>query len=351
VKRLESRMRRQAQQCRLYGSPLTGAVLEGAADDLGRGGVVHELLGAHADEPSGSVPSLRLAGSLHRLVLEGKAPELALHYPSVGGTASVEDVWPVAERACREHLDELRHLVTLPVQTNEVGRAAALYGALLLLGGPVRLLEIGSSAGLNLRCDAFGYDLGDGVVVGSRSSPVRLERPWEGSLPPYEIAPDVLVRKGCDPSPVDATTTEGQLTLTSYVWGDQLPRLERLRGALQVAGQVLAVVEPAGALQFLTRELADLPEGVTTVVWHSVVWQYVDPEERWAVDALLARVGAQATAKAPLARVSLEPERVGGKDFTFRVHIQRWPTGERVHVADALGHGPPVRWTGARVES
>ena len=346
---LEVRLRQQAHQCRLHGSPLTAALLVGAADDLASGGVVRDLLAAHADEPAGSVPALRLAGSLHRLVLERKAPELALHYPSVGGTAPVEDLWPAAERTCREHLDELRDLVSRPVQTNEVGRSAALYGALLLLGGPVRLLEIGASAGLNLRCDAFAYDLGAGVVVGARNSPVRLERPWEGKLPPHSVTPEVLVRRGCDPSPVDAATTEGRLTLTSYVWGDQLPRLERLRGALSVADQIPGEVVAAGALEFLSRELADLPEGLTTVVWHSVVWQYVDPAERRAVDALLARVGAGASSTAPLARVSLEPERVGGGDFTFRVHLQRWPTGDRVHVADALGHGPPVRWTGATI--
>ncbi|MGB8649135.1 MAG: DUF2332 domain-containing protein [Mycobacteriales bacterium] len=349
MKDLEQRLRLQATQCRVHGSPLTAALLEGAADDLVAGGVVADLLAPHAGEPSGSVPSLRLAGSLHRLVLERRAPELALHYPSVGGTAPVEDVWPAAERACREHLDELRELVTRPVQTNEVGRSAALYGALLLLGGPVRLLEIGASAGLNLRCDAFAYDLAEGVVLGDPDSPVRLRAPWQGTFPPYREVPEVLERKGCDPAPVDATTPEGRLTLTSYVWADQVERLERLRGALQVASRVPAVVEPAGALEFLADELAGRPHGVTTVVWHSVVWQYVDPAERRAVDDLLARVGAHATSDRRLARVSLEPDRVGGGDFTFRVHVQRWPTGERVHVADALGHGPPVRWTGAMI--
>lgn len=347
---LARRLRLQAEQCRQAGSPLTGALLEGASRDLERGGVVADLLPAHGDEPPGSVPSLRLAGSLHRLVLERKAPELALHYPSVGGTAPVEQVWPAAERACRDHLDELRHLVRRPVQTNEVGRAAALYGALCLLPpGPVRLLELGASAGLNLRCDAFAYDVAEGVVLGDPDSPVRLDRPWEAPFPPGREAPLVVSRRGCDPCPVDPATTDGRLTLTSYVWADQLPRLERLRGALQVAERVPAEVERAGALEFLTRELADLPEGVTTVVWHSVVWQYVDPAEREAVDALLARTGAAVTGTTPLVRISLEPVRVGGGDYAFRLLVQRWPAGERVHVADALGHGPPVRWTGATV--
>ena len=135
------------------------------------GGVVRDLLAAHEDEPSGSVPSLRLAGALHRLVLERRAPELALHYPSVGGTAPVEEVWPAARARRREHLEALRALLARPVQTNEVGRSAVLYGALVLLGGPVRLLEVGASAGLNLRCDRFAYDVGAGEVLGDRRQP------------------------------------------------------------------------------------------------------------------------------------------------------------------------------------
>lgn len=348
---LELRLRQQAVQCGLHGSPLTAALLTGAADDLRDGGVVADLLGPHAGEPSGSVPSLRLAGSLHRLVLERRVAELALYYPSVGGTAPADGVWPAAERACREHLDELRSLVRLPVQTNEVGRAAALFGAFHLLGGPIRLLEVGSSAGLILRADRFAYDLGDGVVRGDPASPVQLVHPWQGTFPAYDAGMQVVDRRGCDPAPLDPTTTEGRLRLTSYVWADQVHRLERLRGALQLAAEVPAVIEQAGALDFLTRELAEPVENVTTVVWHSVVWQYVDPAERRAVDALLERAGARATEASPLARVTLEPERVGTGDFTFRVHVQRWPTGERVHVADALGHGPPVVWNGARLKS
>ena len=87
---------------------------------------------------------------------------------------------------------------------------------------------------------------------------------------------------------------------------------------------------------------------MTTVVWHSVVWQYLAPAERHATDVLIEEAGARATADAPLVRVSLEPNKVGGA-FTYQVHVQRWPTGRRVHVADALGHGPPVRWTGERI--
>jgi len=174
VSGLEERLRSQARHCRDYGSALTGALLEGAADDLVAGGVVADLLGPHAADPSGSVPALRFAGALHRLVLEREAPELALHYPSVGGTAPVEDVWPAAERTVHQHLERLRELVRRPVQTNEVGRAAVLMGVLQLLPGPLRLLEVGASAGLNLRCDRYAFHVSDGVL-GDPDRPPRLE--------------------------------------------------------------------------------------------------------------------------------------------------------------------------------
>lgn len=335
------RMLLQAEQCRLMGSPLTGALLEGAAADLRDGGVVADVVAPYLDLAPGAVPSLRFAGALHRLVLERKAPELALHYPSVGGTAPVEELWPAAERTCREHLAELQQLMGRTVQTNEVGRSAVLFGALGLIGGPVRLLEVGASAGLNLRCDQFAYVTGD-LVLGDSASAVVLDEPWE-TAPPEVRAFEIVERRGCDPNPLDPATTDGRLTLTSYVWADQVARLERLRGALDIAARVPAPVERAGALDFLTRELADVPDGATTVLWHSVVWQYVDPAERTAVEELLATCGQR------LVRVSLEPVAVGGT-YEFQVHAVSYPSGRRVHLADALGHGPPVRWTGARIE-
>jgi hypothetical protein len=345
MRTLVDRFRDQAAGCRGYGSRLTGALLEGAADDLERGGVVADLMGPHADDPGGSVPALRFAGSLHRLVLEGRAPELALHYPSAGGSAPVEQVWPAARETVAEHLEELRHLVRRTVQTNEVGRAAVLVGVLQLVPGPVRLLEVGASAGLNLRCDRYAYEVG-GTVLGDPASPVRLVEPWEGECPAY-TGVEVVERRGCDPNPLDPTTEQGRLTLTSYVWGDHVARLARLRAALDVAQDVPVQVERVGALEFLTRELAARSD-LTTLVWHSVVWQYVDPQERQAVDALLEEVGPASGGR--LVRASMEPERVGDQ-HVFRVRVQRWPGGDRVHVADCHGHGPPVRWTGAIMEA
>jgi hypothetical protein len=343
---LADRFREQGVQCRRAGSPLTAALLAGAAAEIDTPGPVRDLLAPLADDPSGSVPSLRFTGALHRLVLERRAPALALHYPSVGGTADVERVWPAAREVVRDQPD-LADLVRRPVQTNEVGRSAVLFGGLALLsartGRPVRLLEVGASAGLNLRVEHFAYDVGD-RVLGDPDSPVRLSQPWAGAAPP-QVPVEIVERQGCDPAPLDPAATPDRLTLTSYVWADQRERLERLRGAFAVAERVPARVEALPASDFLARELAEPVPGVLTVVWHSVVWQYLTPTERRSVEGVLAEAGARATRRAPLARLSLESERGTGDHHRFLVRLTCWPGGVEELVGTAQGHGPPVTWT------
>ena len=343
---LVERLRAQARHCHRAGSPLTAAILDGAADDLAAGGPTAALLAPLEDDPPGTVPSLRLAGALHRLVLERRAPALAVHYPSVGGTPG--QVWPAARAVIEQQLDELRKLVSRPVQTNEVGRSSALLGGLLHVardtGLPVRLLEIGASGGLNLLFDQYAHEVADGVVLGDPGSPVRLREHWQGALPPYDTRLDVQERAGCDPFPLDPASTEDRLTLTSYVWADQVERFERLRAALQVAAARPVQVEPLSASAFLERELARPRSGLATVVWHSVVRQYLEPAERDRVAALLAAAGRRATPGAPLAHLSMEPERAGAGSFDFRVSLTTWPGRRTRLLGEGEGHGPPLVW-------
>ncbi len=206
----------------------------------------------------------------------------------------------------------------------------------------MRLLEIGASGGLLLRPDAYAYETG-GLVLGDPASPVRLVEPWQGAGPPADAPLQVVQRRGCDPAPLDPARSEDRLTLTSYVWADQVERLERLRAALRVAGQVPAPVEALPASGFLARELAEPVPGVLTVAWHSVVWQYLARAERAAVTRLLEQAGERASTDAPLARVQLEP-RAAGRAPGFVLAVTAWPGGRRRVLADAQGHGPPVVW-------
>ena len=87
-------------------------------------------------------------------------------------------------------------------------------GGLLRVGEsyrlPLRLMEIGSSGGLNLNADRFAYTAGDEVLQGPVDSPVRLADCWRGR--PVVPWPDleVVERLGSDLAPVDVAATEGR---------------------------------------------------------------------------------------------------------------------------------------------
>jgi hypothetical protein len=222
-------------------SPLYVVLLRGAAEDYQAGGVVAKAFDGIA-VPPGSVPALRLMAALHYLVLRGQAPELARFFPSAGGGEPADHAWPVAAMAVEERLQEVRSRLRRGVQTNEPGRSAALYGGLLWTServrAPLRLLEIGASAGLNLLADRFSYAV-DGELLGEPSSRVRFQEPWRG-IPvrdPSAAAErlEVIARGGCDPSPIDVREPGARELLLSYVWPDEPERLERLQAALEIA--------------------------------------------------------------------------------------------------------------------
>ncbi|TDB96011.1 DUF2332 domain-containing protein [Actinomadura sp. 7K534] len=327
----------QARECAQLGSPMYAELLTRAADDPG--GTVAEVLGGRA------VPGalLRMLGTVHRLVLEGRAPDLAAHYPTAGGTEDPLAAWPAVRDVLVEHAAEIRAGLAVPPKTNEVGRSSALVGGLLSVaaatGLPVRLLELGSSAGLNLRADHFRLRHEGGAY--GPESPVVLENAWRG-LPPVDAPLAVAERLGCDPDPLDPAAPEAQRLLLSYVWPDQPVRVARLRAAFEVAARVPATVVRAGAADFLA-DLAPKP-GVATVVWHSTMWAYLSEDEAARLRRLLERAGAAATGDAPVAHLSFEPRDPSRLDPAQVVTLRLWPDGGRTVLGEGPAHGLPITW-------
>ena len=279
---LAARLRVQADSCAQLGSPFYASLLQSAAADLEAGGAVSEVLAGFESESEWSAVALRLMGAVHRLLLDETLPELAPHYPSVGGDGDASAAWPVFRQALLDHLAEIRRLVSRGCQTNEVGRSAALLGGFLEVahrtGLPLRILEIGASAGLNLRWDKYRYE-SPLEEWGDANSPVRFDHAFD-LPPPLNHTAEVVERKGCDLNPVDPTSEEGALTLRSFIWADQLSRLSLLDGAIKIAAQVPVEVERMDAATFLERELTTPRGGIATVVFHSVFIQYVSGDQR-----------------------------------------------------------------------
>ncbi|MFC9691601.1 DUF2332 domain-containing protein [Kribbella sp. NPDC056951] len=336
-------LQRQAVRCESLGSPMYAELLRRLVDNYELGGVSADVLAGYENPPPGSVIGLRLLGAVHGLVLAGEVPELAVFYPSVDGVWDPVLGWEAFEQVLQSRSAEVRALLTQPPQTNEVRRSAALYGGLLQLVQevqlPVRLFEIGASAGLNLRADHFRY-VADGESYGAADSPVVIEDAWSGrKLEPTELR--IAERVGADIAPVNPLSAEGARTLTSYVWADMVERLERLRAALEVAARVPADVRREDAVSFV-RGL-ELSPGHVTVLWHSIMWQYLTDEDRAAVDAQVAELGEWADETAPLARLRFEPGVEAPSEFL--VELEVWPGGGRRVLGRIADHGQDLVWS------
>jgi hypothetical protein len=233
----------QIAGCEGFGSRFSAAVLRIIIDDIEGGGPYADLarpwLGWDAKALIAAAAPLRLLGGLHYLVLSGADPALAAQFPAARGESDLEALRRVVVAAGRAHAAVLAGFTKSPPQTNEARRSLCLVGGFLTVaretGLPLRCLEIGASAGLNLNWDRYVYDLGVRGAWGDRSSPVRLDGEWEGAPPPFDVAAEVAERLGCDRAPIDLSDPDRALRLQAYVWADQPERLARLRGAIALA--------------------------------------------------------------------------------------------------------------------
>ncbi len=155
---IPERIERQASACSAMGSPLYGALCLLAAQAYADETALSHLLDRHAAR---SRIAIRLLGAAHFRALRGYAPRIAAHFPSTGGAPEPARAWSAILDDIRANDAEYDELLARPVQTNEVGRATPILGALLTVaaafGLPLRLFEIGSSAGLLLNLDSYRY--------------------------------------------------------------------------------------------------------------------------------------------------------------------------------------------------
>lgn len=313
-------LRWQAGFCRHNGAPTAALVCDTVATDLeGPGRLTHLFT---PTTRFGDWVGLRVMGCVHRLAIEREAPLVAMGAPTLGGTSPLDAPDPsIAVAAFSDavvdallgHPDELRSAVERVPQTNEPARARALRIALARSRLPVRLFEVGASAGLNLRADHLPGD------------------------PDLEAGPqpEVLVRRGCDLDPVDPTSTHGRTWLSGFVWLDDTERFAALAHALDVAARVPAEVVRADAADFVST--LTVTEGTTTVLWHSAFWSYLPPDRREALSDALDTLGATASPAAPLWQVSWE---AGPSDMrSFELRLDRFEGAEPTRELLATG-GP-----------
>ncbi len=342
--------RLQSRFCGEFESSFTEQLLARCAADIEAGGIVAKLTEGWPGHPRADAVSLRLAGALHAAALTGRDPALAAEYPAAKPDWSMDRVWPIARAFLQREEAHVRDFLKSPPQTNETARATALACGFLWLTGrspqPFHMLELGASAGLNLNWDrfAFAYPPWGRAGLAGPKIPTRVE----GAAPEWrDLA--IASRAACDQNPLDPASADDRLRLRAYIWADQTARMDRLNAALDLALETGVKPEKADAAEWIRRRLDSQLPGGTTVIYHSVFYQYPPLSVRQAMRDGIEDAGARTSGGRRLAWVRFEPESILGEQpasASYVLNMVIWENGRRseVTLADVDPHGRSMVW-------
>lgn len=333
----------QARHCEEAGAPNTARVVKALLAVLDTDTAVGRRMAKWQGLSLQDAMPLRINGGLHNLVLTGTDKRLEPVYAGLATDQTAIDA--IVVDLVETYDTRLLPWLDGPPQTNEAGRSWAFMAALkwlsARLGPKFEINELGASAGVNTMMERYRFDLG-GMMAGPEGSPMQIIPEWRGVSPPDEPVEITNIR-GCDQAPVDLSDPEAALRLKSYVWPEAAARMGRIEAAIQLASEHApdVVKQDAGAF---VAELLEQPQdaGVTRVLSHSIVWQYIPEATRAEIEAAMDKAGKAATTERPLAWVALETNR---ETFRHELHVRYWPGGaEEVLLACGHPHGAWAEW-------
>jgi len=244
--------------------------------------------------PMGSHLPVLLFAAVHYLALGGAEHPLADVFRDPG-TAPADDAVLAADLGSflETHAAEIVELVfTRRTQTNEVNRCAVLAPAMRVArrvaGGPLGLVEVGASAGLNLHFDRYRVEYSNGRVTGDPDSAVRITCELRGELtPPFDPSPSPEVRTGLDLCPVDVADESQVRWLRACLFPDQPERAARLGAAVEVTRSQGTRIRAGDVFDLLPAMVRELPGAVTPVILHTWVLAYLTAGQRDDFAAML----------------------------------------------------------------
>lgn len=326
----------QAKACNNMGSPFTGLLCQQLLNLLDEKTATGRRIINWPGDPAADALALRLCGGLHSIVISNPVDPLGKIYPD-GKNPQYEKI---LHTAIATHDETLCSWLDSPPQTNETGRSAALLPGLLEISRrcnlPIELIEIGSSAGLNLQLDQFYYRFGKSDW-GNPASPVSLDPQMRGNLPDLSGTLQISSRSGCDISPINVANDFQQLRLRSYIWPDQQHRAERLDGAIKLALESPPRLLTMDAADYVELQLANRTGNTALVLMHSIVWQYLPQLTRQRIENTLHEYGSSADNSNPVYWLRLEG--FGGKEPGARLMFDSWPDHKTEVLARSCFHG------------
>lgn len=340
---------------------------------------LYELLATHAKDddevaalltaaPEDFAHGTLLFAAAQRLVQAEPWIELANYYLTMGGSYGPDDrVWPLFRDFVLGRAERMRELIsTRTTQTNEVRRTATIFPGVVLAArqakGPIGLLEVGTSAGLLLGVDRYGFryqnEAGEQVTAGPAKTPLVLTCNVSGEpLPRLPKKLGVGAKVGLDRRPIDLSDEDELAWLEACVWADQPERSRRLRVAAEMQEKDPPRFVAGDAVDDLAAAAAAVPADLPLVVLTSHVLPYLSDERRQAFVAALAAVGAHRpvwwvsqehylAAMAYLLPGMRELEQESPDAFWGVLGIVRWESGKPdARILGRAGpHGQTLAW-------
>jgi hypothetical protein len=217
---------------------------------------------------------------------------------AVDGAAPRRDLRQALADVVDVHGCEIRDLMeTRSVQLNEVGRASSIWLALLASGpGPVTLVEVGASMGLNLHYDeyAFRWECAEpaGFVAGGNGNSavdirVDVSAPTCAELTTFvsrSQLPTIVGRAGIDKQPRSCRNEDDVRWVRSAIWPDDRKRLERFDKACEVMRAQAPVRMISGdAVERLVEAIRDvLVPGSELCLVHTATVGWMQPSRQRA---------------------------------------------------------------------
>jgi hypothetical protein len=300
------------------------------------------LVGLLTERVVGQPPANVLLAALHRRLMDRPDADLHAYYPTLGGNrapdaaleAAFDGFWP-------GEMDGLGDLIrTRRCATNEVRRSAVLrlgYLAVARLlqarGLPptAHLVEVGTSAGLNLLWDRFAYRYGD-LAAGPADAPLTLATDWRSDAPlPSGDPVTVAARLGLDLAPPSVHDGDAMAWLRALIWPEHVERAALFDAAVALARAYAPPVLAADAIVWLPGGLDALPGSLPAVVVHAFTVNQFSAAMRAQFDGALA----QAAELRPIFRLGYEW--TGDPAATLTLTI--YPGGRATLLARADAHG------------
>ncbi|BBW95629.1 hypothetical protein GsuE55_04620 [Geobacillus subterraneus] len=288
------------------------------------------------------IPNL-LFGAVHDLLLKGYQHELREFYGSiVKKPRAPEAAFPYFRDFCLCYWEDIKDiLVHRLVQTNEVRRCAYLYPVFCWIyeqvKTPLSLIEIGTSAGLQLAWDQYRYEYGRQGSYGNLSSDVVITSSIRGNRWPFLLpeSPPVAERIGIDLHVIDLKKEDDRRWMEALIWPEHQDRRQLFVQAARRLEQVpVRLIEGDGG-NLLAEIVAQVPSETVVCVFHTHVANQMSDEKKRVLLERIHEIGRQ-------------------RDW-FHVYNNMWDRklhldgmiGNREYqqiVAETDGHGRWFRW-------